>query len=96
MPEETGNKFVEPGEWGLVGVDDRPPSPPAEDTGPKLDNDLPPAIPTQGEIRLAAYWLWAERVGKGLPGDEEADWLRAEKHLWENYYECLQKYSSVS
>jgi hypothetical protein len=46
--------------------------PPSEDT-------YASAAPSQEEIRRRAYEIYLER--DGFPGDELADWLRAEREL---------------
>ena len=37
--------------------------------------------PGHDEIRKRAQEIYEERVRKNVPGDEESDWLKAEKEL---------------
>ncbi|MCX7821304.1 MAG: DUF2934 domain-containing protein [Brevinematales bacterium] len=45
---------------------------------PNLENFL-------AEIQKRAYDIYVERTSKNLPGDELADWLKAEKEIKDKY-----------
>jgi hypothetical protein len=46
---------------------------------PRAEDTSASAAPSQVEFRRRAYEIYLER--DGLPGDELADWLRAEREL---------------
>jgi DUF2934 family protein len=52
------------------------------------------ALPTYDEICLRAYHIFLERGG--IPGNEQEDWLRAERELMEQFQKPGRKSKVVS
>jgi Protein of unknown function (DUF2934). len=61
------------------------PAPPKKSAGKKskAPASLPPAEPTDEEIRIRAYFIAERRHRLSLPGDSNLDWIEARRQLIE-------------
>jgi hypothetical protein len=48
---------------------------------PRVPDPAPKPPPTPEQINALAYWYWQQRVGRGIPGSAESDWLWAQREL---------------
>jgi len=48
---------------------------------PPAANGIREVKPTSDQIRQRAYGIYLERLARGENGDQQTDWLRAEREL---------------